>query len=292
MIPPKDIRVPAIERWHGGRNVMIGSAIVGVVCCAAALLGLLTNVHEAALSWLFGFDFWMSISIGALLMLTSFQASRARWPVALRRPLEAMSATALVLPFLFLPVIFLVKVLFPWAGDPHGRFTPHELQLLHHKAPYLNVPFWVGRAVLFLVLWAAVAWLLFRWSRRQDQSGELHLTRWQWWLGAGATPLVGLALSFATLDWMMSLEPLWYSTVYGAYVFAGGFLAALAVASLIAAWGPRFNQSVGDPIPGMHALVVELDHAGVPLYAITNFSGEFWPPFRAREAVLALKQGR
>lgn len=56
--------------------------------------------------------------------------------------------------------------------------------------------------------------------------------------------------------------------------------------ALIAAWGPRFNESIGDPIPGMHALVAELDAAGVPLFAITNFSGEFWPPFRAREAAL------
>jgi len=56
--------------------------------------------------------------------------------------------------------------------------------------------------------------------------------------------------------------------------------------ALIAAWGPRFNDSIGDPVPGMHALVEELDAAGVPLFAITNFSGEFWPPFRAREAAL------
>lgn len=55
---------------------------------------------------------------------------------------------------------------------------------------------------------------------------------------------------------------------------------------LIAAWGPRFGESIGDPIPGMHELVAELDSAGVPLFAITNFSHEFWPPFRAREAVL------
>jgi 2-haloacid dehalogenase len=56
--------------------------------------------------------------------------------------------------------------------------------------------------------------------------------------------------------------------------------------ALIAAWGPRFNDSVGDPVPGMHALVAELDTAGVPLFAITNFSGEFWPPFRTLEAAL------
>jgi 2-haloacid dehalogenase len=57
-------------------------------------------------------------------------------------------------------------------------------------------------------------------------------------------------------------------------------------AELISVWGPRFNDSIGDPIPGMHEMVVELDAAGVPLFAITNFSGEFWRPFRAREAAL------
>lgn len=57
-------------------------------------------------------------------------------------------------------------------------------------------------------------------------------------------------------------------------------------AELIAAWGPRFNDSIGDPIPGMHELVAELDAAGIPLFAITNFSHEFWPPFRTREAAL------
>ena len=98
-----------------------------------------------------------------------------------------------------------------------------------HKKPYLNLPFFVLRAVIYFGVWMAVAELLRRWSIRQDQSGGHLLTRWQRRLGAGSLPLLALTLSFAAFDWMMSIDPRFYSTIFGVYWFSGSFMAIFAV---------------------------------------------------------------
>jgi hypothetical protein len=227
-----------VERFEGGRRLMLASAAIGLVGLLLALAGLVLDPGDAAISWLFAFDFWMGLSLGSLILLGAFHTSHAKWPVVLRRVIEVMGSTVWLLPLLFIPVLLSMKHLFPWVAPP-SHLTPHELELLHHKAAYLNVPFFVIRAGSFFVLWAVVAWLLERWSRQQDETGEPSLTARQWKLGAATLPLVALALSFATLDWLMSLEPRWVSTIYALYFFSGGFLAVLAILSLVAVHGQR-----------------------------------------------------
>jgi hypothetical protein len=133
--------------------------------------------------------------------------------------------------------------------DPHPPLAEKDLKKLDHKRPFLNLPFWVVRSAVYFAVWSVVGELLLRWSRRQDETGELKLTKWQWWLGAGALPVVALAMSFASLDWLMSLEPLFVSTVYGLYWFSGAFVGALAMLTLTTtlARGPNlFGEFVND----------------------------------------------
>jgi multidrug transporter EmrE-like cation transporter len=235
-----------LPRFEGGRRELGVSLVVGVLGLAATLVGGFMNPREAAHGYLFAFAWWLSLCLGALVLLSAFHAARARWPVVLRRPLEVMAACCPLFILLFVPVALAMPRLFPWVS-PSPELGEHALHLLEHKRPYLNVPGFFVRAVVYFGVWCAVALLLHRWSVRQDSEPEqselrVRLTQWQRRLAAGSLPVVILCLSFATLDWMMSLEPLWQSTVYALYVGCGAVVGAMAVVALMAARGQGQGQ--------------------------------------------------
>jgi hypothetical protein len=126
-----------------------------------------------------------------------------------------------------------MKRLYPWA-DPHG-LEGHMAHAVHHKLPYLNPTGFVLRAALYLVVWIVIAHLLRAWSVRQDSAGGAALTRWQRRLGAGSLPFLALTMTFASFDWMMSLDPRFFSTIFGVYWFAGSFMSVFAVVIIAAA---------------------------------------------------------
>jgi hypothetical protein len=131
---------------------------------------------------------------------------------------------------LFVPIFAGRRLLYPWV-DPSG-LSPELARSVAHKAPYLNTGFFVVRAAIYFAVWIAVAHLLRAWSVRQDEGGGPSLTVRQRRLGAGSLPFVALTMTFASFDWMMSLDPRFYSTIYGVYWFAGSFVAAFAVTIL------------------------------------------------------------
>ncbi|WP_275425015.1 hypothetical protein [Archangium violaceum] len=237
-----------MERFTGGRTPMLASAAVGAVGLGVTGLGFAVDTRRALFSYLFAFAYWAGIAVASLVLLEVWHASKARWPVVLRRMLETMAASLPLFLVLFLPLLAGASQLYLWM-DPHPPLSEKELHRLDHKRPYLNLPFWGVRSAVYFGVWIAVGELLLRWSRRQDETGELKLTKWQWWLGAGALPVVALAMSFASLDWLMSLEPLFVSTVYGLYWFSGAFVGALAVLTLATtlARGPNlYGELVND----------------------------------------------
>ncbi|WP_426752727.1 hypothetical protein [Myxococcus sp. Y35] len=244
--------VDVLARWEGDRRIRVGSLAAGVLGLVATGAGAATAPRDAAYGYLFAFAYWLSLCLGALIILAAFHASRARWPTVLRRPLEVMAACCPLFAVLFVPVALAMPQLFPWVSPPPDLGS-HGHHLLEHKRPYLNVPFFLARAAVYFGIWGAVAWLLYRWSVRQDAEAgisatSVRLTQRQRRLSAGALPVLVLCLSFASLDWMMSLEPLWKSTVYGLYVGCGAVVAALStVAVLAAVWrGPgQFGALMG-----------------------------------------------
>ncbi|MCP3100476.1 hypothetical protein LZ198_16525 [Myxococcus sp. K15C18031901] len=230
-----------LPRYDGGRRAMVGAGGGGVLALLATLVGGWGAPREAAHGYLFAFAWWLSLCLGALLILAAFHASRARWPTVLRRPLEIMAACGPLFAVFFVPVALAMPQLFPWVSPP-ADLGAHGLHLLAHKRPYLNVPFFLARAVLYFLVWGVVGGALWRWSVRQDAEAGIsergiHLTQHQRRLSAGTLPLVVLCLSFACLDWLMSLEPLWQSTVYALSVGCGGVVAALATVAILAAGG-------------------------------------------------------
>jgi hypothetical protein len=222
---------PATAPYTGGRRLALRAGAVGAIGLLLTLAGGVAFDSRRALhAYLVAFTFWVGIALGALILLGSFHASNARWPVVLRRFVEHVPAALPIFVVLFIPVVLGRHQLFPWTTP--DALEPELRHLVAHKRPYLNVPFFVVRAVLYFGSWVVVAELLRRWSLRQDASGGIALTRWQRRLGAGSLPLLALTLSFAAFDWIMSVDPRFYSTIFGAYWFAGSFIGAFAVIAI------------------------------------------------------------
>ena len=240
--------------WQGGRRLLSlagGLAVVGLGLTLAG--GLLFDARRALFSYLVAFVTWLGIALGALILLGAFHAANARWPVVLRRFLEHAAQSVPVFVLLFLPIAAGMKRLFPWA-DP-SALTGELAHLVHHKAPYLNTGFFLLRAAVYFAVWILVAYGLRTWSVRQDQGGGPSLTIRQRRLGAGALPFLALTMTFAAFDWMMSLDPRFFSTIFGVYWFAGSFMATFAV-TIVAA-----NATRPDPTGFGHHMNVDHFHA-------------------------------
>src|SRR5438045_7359772 len=112
-----------------------------------------------------------------------------------------------------------------------GQQEMHEL--LHHKRPYLNLGFFIVRAAIYFAVWSAFAWLMRAWSLRQDETADPALTvRARWWSPPGLL-LFAITFTFAAFDWLLSLQPTWYSTIFGLYISIGGFVASIALLCLV-----------------------------------------------------------
>ena len=227
------------------------AVIVGAVGVLLMAIGAAVDARQAAFSWLAAFAFWLSIALGALLLLMILHTINASWFIVLRRITEAAADPLIVLVVLFIPILLGLPALYPWA-QPIGTLDPETAAAIQTKRAYLNVPFFVARAVVYFGVWIFVSQKLRRWSvamQHADDATRILLARKQRVLSATLLPAVAFALTFAAFDWLMSLMPAWYSTIYGVYYFAGGILAALAMLA-IATW--RLQPVTSDAITTSH----------------------------------------
>jgi hypothetical protein len=225
-----------VEPFAPERGALLRGALLAMVLIAATALGVLVAARPTLYAYLLAFAYWGGIALGALVLLMIFHATRARWPVVVRRPLEAIASTVTLFALLFVPVALGMRELYAWVAPP-GDLGREALALLAHKRPYLNVPFFLVRTGVYFAVAIFVAHRLFRWSNEQDGSGALDLSRRAHALGTGGLPLMALVFAFAAFDWLMSLTPLWYSTIFGVYVFAGSFVGAVALLILFVTLG-------------------------------------------------------
>jgi hypothetical protein len=253
-----------LSPYQGGRRLLGLAAATGGLGLGLTLLGGLFDPRRALFSYLVAFVYWLGIALGALILLGAFHASSARWPVVLRRFVETVPQTLPLFVVLFVPIALGMKLVFPWVD--HHALEGEMAHAVHHKLPWLNPPFFLARAAVYFAVWLAVAHLLRAWSVRQDSAGGVRLTLWQRRLGAGSLPFLALTMSFAAFDWMMSLDPRFFSTIFGVYWFAGSFMSAFAVI-IVAATLTR-----GDPGAFGHHLNLEHFHSlGKFLLAFTAF---------------------
>ena len=215
--------------------------IVGIVALVICIGGAFINRAQFFQSYLFAFVFWAQLSIGCLALLLIQHVAGGTWGAVIRRPLEAGAMTLPLMAVLFIPIIFGIQDLYVWANPEEVAHS----ELLTHKAPYLNIPFFIGRTVLYFVIWAGLAYFLNKWSSLQDKDANaVPESRFSSLSGAGL-PLLALALTFASFDWMMSLEPEWFSTIYG-FLFgvssaAVAFAFVVAVLNILARYQPLSN---------------------------------------------------
>jgi len=190
------------------------------------------------------------------------------WGIAIRRLLEAGARTIPVMALLFVPIALGLGHLYEWAQPEH---VAHDT-LLQHKALYLNVPFFLARAVFYFVTWALLARALSRWSLRQDESFDPTPAARLELISRGGLVLLALTMSFAAVDWAMSLEPHWFSTIYGVIFMGGSALTAFAVVIPIAALLMQHAPLKGLVTPDQLSDLGKLMLAFVMLWAYFNFS--------------------
>ena len=234
------------------------AALLGVALAgwAGVLAGLLSEREKTRFAYLTAFAFVVSIVLGALVLLMTTYIVGARWNAVVRRLNECIVSVMPVLALCFLPIALGLGDLYVWTAAP-GTFPEHEQHALAHKQAYLNAPFFLIRAGSYFLLWTAAALLLCRWSVQRDGSAPnaappaLHGRERT--LSAAGLPLVSLALTFAAFDWLMSLQPLWISSIFGVYFFAGGFVASLGLVAFLSHAAARAGAELIRP-PHFHAL--------------------------------------
>jgi hypothetical protein len=201
--------------------------VVGAVALVAGLAGALTSPDQFFRSWMIGFLFCLGLTMGSLGLLMLQHLTGGEWGLVGRRIFEAAGRTLPLVALFFIPILFGLPRIFLWAR-PEAVAADHILQM---KAPYLNVPFFIGRAVLYFAIWLACMFYLTRWSDGQDR-GEVGVTaadtRRFRVISAPGLLLYALTITFASVDWIMSLDPHWFSTIFGLLLFTGQGLAAFA----------------------------------------------------------------
>jgi hypothetical protein len=157
-----------------------------------------------------------------------------RWGLAIRRLLEAGTRTVPVLALLFVPVLLGMSHIYPWTLHEYADRAMREA--VEHKRLYLNVPFFLARAVFYFVVWFLLALFLNRWSRESDAGMDLRRARRLRSVSGGGLLLMGLTITFMSVDWAMSLDPRWYSSIYGMLFMIGQALSALAFCIVVVAY--------------------------------------------------------
>jgi hypothetical protein len=221
--------------FKGGGSWITGGGLLGLVLVAVSLVGASMN-PDGWYSYLMAFAYWAGLSIASVILLMMLHATHARWVTVLRRPIEAMSSSIGIFLLLFIPLAFGMKHVYVWV-DPPASLGREALKLIAGKKAYLNVTSFIVRSVIYFALAIFVSSRLAAWSRKQDSSNDPMLLQKQRNLAAGGLPFIGLAMTFAAFDWLMSLNPTWFSTVFGVYYFGGSIVAALSLLAIITKMG-------------------------------------------------------
>ncbi len=209
-------------------------AVLGALLSALGLV-FTDSLGRLAHGYLLGFSFVWTVCLGSLLLVALHHLTSAVWSVVLRRVMELFASRIGLVAILFLPLLIIAYVghetgMFPW-------LTPEVAadHIVHGKAPYLNLPFFTLRAVLFFAIWFLFGKFFVGRSIKQDNTtGDERSTLLMRKLSAPFVILFAFTITFAGIDWLMSQSPLWYSTMFGVYIFSGMIVSALAAITLSA----------------------------------------------------------
>ena len=213
------------------RRAQRAAFVVGAVGALLLFVGWLTDPDAFFRAYLESYLLWLGPALGSLAIVMLHNMTGGAWGFAIKRLLEAGIRVLPWMALLFLPVALGIPRLYEWSHTEVVAADP----VLQHKAPWLNVPFFLGRAALYFVVWSALGLAMVRMSARYDRRLDIRaLRRMKSWSAFGLVLYV-LTMSFAAFDWGMSLEPHWFSTIYGVHFVVGQVLSALCLAIVLAA---------------------------------------------------------
>lgn len=224
----------SVPRFSGGRRLILGGLLAAVLGLVVVVIGFVVDPTRTFLAYLTAFTAFTAIGLGALAFLMIVHAMQAKWPLVVRRQTEALAMSLCLMALFFAPIAFGLDDLYPWSrGADHADIPHHVAVVIEKKRAYLDERFFIGRGVFYFATWLVPLGLLFVWSRRLDESASIALKNRMRLLSSAFLPFVGLSLTFAAFDWQMSLHPEWYSSMFGVYYFASGFLPAIATITIM-----------------------------------------------------------
>jgi len=212
--------------------------IIGTVALLASLAFLFFDKDQFFRSYLFAYAFCIGIPLGCMAILFIYHLAGGAWGAVSRRIMEAALRLLPILALLFLPIaVFGMHSLYEWT---HSDIVNAD-KVLKHKAAYLNIPFFLVRAGIYFAIWILLSVILNKRSAQQDQTQDPLIPARLEFTGGIGLVLYGLTMTFASVDWMMSLDPHWFSTIFGLLVITGQVLSAFAFVIATAVWLSRVS---------------------------------------------------
>jgi hypothetical protein len=203
--------------------------IVGIIGSVLCIAGWLIHPVQFFQSYLIGYLFWLGIVLGCLAIVMLQHLTGGDWGLVIQRLLESATRTLPLMAVLFFPLILGMNKLYTWSRSAAGE------EAGNHQDPWLSAPFFLLRAGLYFAIWIVMAHFLNRWSHEQDRDADPQLKRRLQVLSGPGLIIYGLTATFAAVDWLMSLVPDWYSTIFGLLAIGSQVLSAMAFAVAVAA---------------------------------------------------------
>ncbi len=210
-------------------RLQLVSLFLGIIGVLACVLGAFTQSHRFFISYLFGYLFWLGLTLGCLTVTMIHNLTGGRWGYPVRRFMEAGLSMLPLLTLLFVPIFFGLRTLYPWVR-PEETATD---AILHSRGFYMTTWAFVLRAVFYFALWNGIAWFLRKWSLEQDAVSDAAPTRKLRTLSGLGIVLFPLTVTFAYVDWIMSTEKAWFSTMFGVIVLIGQILITFSFAIIL-----------------------------------------------------------
>src|SRR5215510_14012360 len=254
--------IPELEKYQ--RQFLMAGAAGAVV----SVIGYFVNPAQFFQSYLMAYMFVLGMTLGSLALAMVHQLSGGAWGVVIRRQMGAASRVLPVLTVLFLPIVVGMPYLYEWTHADIVNADP----VLRGKHLYLNTPFFLIRAAIYFAAWNAVTYVLNKWGLEQDQTGDPRYARRMQMLSGAGLVIYGLCITFASFDWLMSLEPHWFSTIYGVLIMGGQGLSSLAFLITSLVWLSRRPPLRDIVMPSHFHDLANLMLAFVMLWAYFSYS--------------------
>jgi len=213
-------------------RVRNGALLVGLLFSALFVAGIFIDRAQFFHAYLVGFIFWAGITLGSLALLMLQHLTGGAWGVVIRRVLEASTRTLPLMLLLFVPVVVGLKQIYPWMNPAEMNTEVLRLKAAH----YLNPSFFTIRAATYFALWSLLALLLNWLSLKQDRTADSKCGKQMRMLSGPGLGIFIITVTFAAIDWVMSLDPSWSSTIFGLIFVASWTMSALAFTILTSAW--------------------------------------------------------